>query len=106
MFQYGILSLYNGKIEQGLEAFDAALEHAEGHVRHLSLYYKASALAHSGDKSAAGEVFSELLKSEGLDSKLEKAATRALKKTKSWRAFPLKKKQLKLMMQVTDVTEY
>jgi hypothetical protein len=106
-FNLGVMALYASNYARALEVFKALGSSKDKHYSLLGNYYTGRVLAHNEDKESALPYFEKVREqSDDREHKLKQAALTAIDRCKSHRKFPVRRRELSLMMQQADMIRY
>jgi hypothetical protein len=107
-FQLGIFALKNREYQAAIEAFDGvlALEHVTGQLRRLAWYYRGRTHAHEGRNVEALAHMAHVLEDPEIDEKLRDSANRVTWRLRKLGRCRLKRRNLMIMMQQSDMLHY
>jgi hypothetical protein len=107
-FQLGIFALKNRRYDEAIQAFDHILsaDHVTSQLRRLGWYYRGRTHAHEGRTADAIRDLTHVLEDPDTDEKLKISASRVVWRLRTWRRCRLKRRNLIIMMQQSDMLHY
>jgi tetratricopeptide (TPR) repeat protein len=107
-FQLGIFALKNRRYDDALSVFDhiLSMEHVTSQLRRLTWYYRGRTHAHQQRTEDAIHDLTQVMNDAETDEKLRTSTSRVLWRLRTWGRCRLKRRNLVIMMQQSDMLHY
>lgn len=107
-FQLGIFALKNRCYDDAISAFDRVLKgnHVTHQLRRLAWYYRGRTHAHEHRTADAIQDLTKVMDDPDTDEKLRTSTSRVLWRLRTWGRCRLKRRNLIIMMQQSDMLHY